>query len=157
MRTMLRLVLEEPEAYPTLTAAYELTHLLMVPPVSWPALMAEVSELVQTEWPDGDYRGLETALAAQLAVLPAFGREFPYVVELDHDFVHWFEVVRQAKISFGPGEWVDHVPALGDLGPVRFEVEDPRGVNRAQVGNTAVGPTVRSWELQSAIRRPAFD
>ncbi len=157
MRRMLALILESPDTYPNLATAYELTHLLMVPPVSWPELMAEVEDLVRAEWPDGDYSGLETTIRAQLAVLPAFGREFPYTVELDHDFAGWFALVRDAKIGFGPGDWVDHVPALAELGPATLVVEDPRGVNRAQVGNVAVGPTIRSWELQSAIRRPAFD
>ena len=157
LREMLRLILDEPDAYPSLATAYELTHLLMVPPVSWSALMADIDRLVRDVWPDGDYRGFDSVLAAQLAVLPAFGREFPYSVELEHDYVAWFEMVREAKAEHGPADWVDHVPALGDLGPKVLTVEDPRDVNRVHVGNVAVGPTVRSWELVSDIRRPAFD
>ena len=147
-------VADNPNEYPSLANCLELMPTTMLVPVSWRLVSDDLRRIANRNWPDGDYRALDAALAAQEALLPAPGRRFPYEVKLDHDYVGWVDMVVEAKQTNGVADWVDHVPPLADLEPGTLLVDDPMNNNNLKIGDTDNGSSVRVWELVSPLARP---
>lgn len=69
-------------------------------------------------------RAMQTVFSVQAKVIPARDRRLPEKLELEHDFVAYFDKIRSAK---NIEEFI--VPKrLVDYGPGTFEISDPRGL-----------------------------
>jgi radical SAM superfamily enzyme YgiQ (UPF0313 family) len=87
-------------------------------PAGWSPFLSEVRTLLVERLGVADDAALDTALAVQQALLPAPGRRFPDVAELDHDFVAYRAQHRDA----------DGWRPLRCFGPGTLEVADPNDV-----------------------------
>jgi hypothetical protein len=108
--------------------------------------------LVAAEWPETADTALDAALAAQGALLPAFGRTFPHAVALDHDVATWFNDLKAVRRR--DGDWAA-VDDLRDHGPALLTVEDPHRVCDLAMGDLALMGRTPVWDLDSALNRPA--
>ena len=92
-------------------------------------------------------------LTAQHAVLPAPGRQFPFVVDLAHDVGAWYGDVLRTKDGGMRTNWTDSVARLETYPPTRFVVEDPNSVCEVGMGFMADADPYADWELTSPVRR----
>ena len=88
-------------------------------------------------------------------MLPAPGREFPYRIELPHDYAAWYAQVRDGRENGHRADWHLLVPPLRSYGPASFEVTDDQNVCRLNVGGSAdsLSMDFTSWELDSPVTR----
>ena len=126
----------------------------MVPPVSWRLFVDEVGDFVHTRFRVANDSALRTVLDVQHALLPARDREFPFMVELDHDYAAWHQALLDVKRGGHTIDWRDDVPRLSSFGPATFAVDDPQDVSRLGVGMSLFYDTDADWELQSPVARP---
>jgi hypothetical protein len=103
-----------------------------------------------------DNSGLRTTLAVQLAHLPAPGRQFPHVVQLEHDYMAWQDVLLTSREEGHRDDWQDHIPRLSEFGPATLTILDPGDVCRRDIGyhKNVLDMNLRSWELVSPVARP---
>ena len=127
----------------------------MAPPGSWSFLIRELKRYTVEELGLPDNAGLRTALAVQLAHLPATDRKFPHVIELEHDFTAWWTAILEARENDHREDWEEHVPRLSSYGPATLTITDPNKICILEVGKslTALGYNLRTWELDSPVAR----
>jgi hypothetical protein len=145
----------DPERWPTLSYTLLCGPEIMAPPCSWTLLIDDVRRYVVevVGLPADD--ALEAVLTAQHAVLPAVGREFPFVCRLPHDYVAWHRSVLEAKESGPRASWPERVRPLRDHPPGELVVEDPADVCRSKIGGSieSLSMMLVGWELGSPITR----
>ena len=103
-----------------------------------------------------DSSALRTTLAVQLAHLPAPGRKFPVVLELEHDFASWQDCMFAARDEGHRHDWENHIPRLSEFGPAKLSIEDPGGVCERDMGKNKkiLDMNLVTWDLVSDIARP---
>ena len=128
----------------------------MAPPGSWGLFINEVRCFLVERLGLPDDSVLRAVLEVQLAHLPAAGRTFPLVLELEHDYPAWQDALYQAREGGHREDWQDHIPQLSEFGPATLTIEDPNEVCRYDVGKPmgALYYTMRSWEMDSPVARP---
>ncbi|MDZ7783912.1 MAG: hypothetical protein U5K56_13585 [Halioglobus sp.] len=148
--------LRDPVEWPIISLALKTMERYMAPPASWGLFMNEVRRFVLEELDLPDDAALETALAVQLAHLPAPGRRFPDTLELQHDFAAWWEAVLTTREEGHRDDWQDHAPRLSEFGPASFTVDDPNRICRRDLGTSMyiLLINIRTWELDSPVTRP---
>lgn len=154
-----RAVESEPHRWPALTWVARYFDLYTVPPVDWPSWTAEVRRFLLERHRIGPSSGLDTVLAVQEAVLPAYGRRFPARVELDHDYAAWHRNLPR------PGSDHTALVPLDQHGPGSLTIRDPAGICRTAIGRNRFQSRrdqvaenlfwmVDHWELDSDVARP---
>lgn len=119
----------DPERYPLTALHLRHAENFLVPPVGWAPLFQELHRLLvdELEVPDGS--GLRTALAASRHLLTWPGRTLPASIELEHDYVAYFQST-QASL-FETGEPGTPTRPLHEHGPGTLEITaDPLGVSQ---------------------------
>lgn len=119
----------DPERYPLTALHLRHAENFLVPPVGWAPLFQELHRLLvdELEVPDGS--GLRTALAASRHLLTWPGRTLPASIELEHDYVAYFQST-QASL-FETGEPGTPTRPLDEHGPGTLEITaDPLGVSQ---------------------------
>jgi hypothetical protein len=125
--------------------------------VSWRFVVDDLEAWVRWRHPEVDPAALATAATVQHAVLPALDRDYPEVVELDHDYAAWFGLVVDAKEAGHLADWPDHVPPLTSFGPGVLHVDDPNRSARDNLGcSVDHGPLLATWEHRSEVGRALF-
>lgn len=140
----------EADAWPTVRWVLGTLARWAVEPVAWARLFAEVRRLVVAEFGLVEDRALDAVLAAQEALLPAFGRSFPVALGLDHDVVAWWQDLKAVRRS--GGDWAS-VPDLGRYGPGGLVVDDPAHVCDLAMGDLALMGRSPAWDLDSPLSR----
>ncbi len=140
--------------WPLLNTLVNYGHDLMAPPYSWALVFAELRSFLVEECGVPDDSALDAILAAQHAILPAHGREYPYAIDLPHDVVAWNAQMLAAK---GAGHWRDWqtvVPPLASFGPGHLEVNDVNGAATTLLGcDITIASGGANWEMDSGIAR----
>jgi radical SAM superfamily enzyme YgiQ (UPF0313 family) len=157
-RSICDLTAAHPNRWPALTALDRYATALMAPPYSWPSVMHDVGRLAVEELGVADDGALRSILAAQTAILPAYGRSFPERVDLEHDVVAWNNAVTEAKVADPSADWTGQVPALASFGPGVLVVEDPADVCSWALGiHAELNSLGANWELDSPLARAAIN
>lgn len=146
-------VAHRPDAWPLLSFTVSSVPDVMVPPLSWSAFYDEVHRFVVKEIGMADDTALRTVIEVQKALLPARGREFPYRIDLDHDYAAWHAALIAAKDDGRRDDWTAVVPRLETYGPGRLEVEDPHEVCTRGLGFRNEEDFYGDWELASPVGR----
>jgi hypothetical protein len=108
----------------------------------WPAMNGELLTWASGRFGIARDTAWDAVAAAQAAVMPIRGREYPYSIDLAHDVVRWYAEGREATAGRRP---------LASYGPGRLVVEDPLGFSaRPYVHHRA---TRLQWELASPLAR----
>lgn len=81
---------DSPAEYPLLAWVLGYLDLFLIPPFGWPPFLSEVKGFLNKELGVAPSAELDTVIRVQEAVLPWQDREFPCTVDLDHDYVSWF-------------------------------------------------------------------
>ena len=145
----------EPERWPNIALTVRGVPRYMAPPVSWRFFFDELREFLVDEVGVSDDSALDTVLTAQHALLPACGRRFPVILQLDHDYAAWYRAMFDAKDSGHREDWHATVSPLRTFPPAAFFVEDPE-----QKSTRALGVFIEThgmganWELHSPVERP---
>jgi hypothetical protein len=144
-----------PDDWPTLAYTLLAGPEIMAPPCSWRMLVDDVHRYVTDVLGVADDAALATVLAVQHAVLPAVGRRFPEVVELDHDYAAWHQAMLMAKENGARGTWPGRIPHLREYPPATFVVTDPADVCRSKIGGSveSLSMMLVGWELGSPVTR----
>ncbi len=152
---MQRDVESNPARWPVLASVLRTMADYMAPPGSWSFYVEEVRDYAVSELGLPDDSGLRTALAVQLAHLPAADREFPFVLELQHDFTAWWTAMLEAREDGHREDWEQHIPRLREYGPATLTITDPNKICVLEIGKslTALGYNLRTWELDSPVAR----
>jgi radical SAM superfamily enzyme YgiQ (UPF0313 family) len=145
---------EHPQDWPALSFVLEVIVQHMVPPASWSLFLDDVRRFVTTRFGVADDSALETALAVQLAVIPARERAYPETVALAHDFAAWHAAMLEAKHAGHAADWTERVPRLSTYGPATFTVTDEQEVSSLGLGMSLLYDTDSDWELASPVARP---
>jgi radical SAM superfamily enzyme YgiQ (UPF0313 family) len=142
--------------WPIITVVLEALETYMAPPASWGLFVDEIRRFVTTQLRVADDPALRTALAVQLAHLPAPGREFPETIHLEHDFVSWQNALLAAREVGHRDDWEQVVPRLSTYQPADLTIFDPNDICTTDVGKSMgmLGMSLRSWELDSPAARP---
>ena len=126
----------------------------LLPPLSWRLFIDEIRTYLVEVLGIEAGSALETVLAVQHALLPAWDRQFPYTIDLDHDYAAWHRTMMGLKLGGHSQDWAEHAPRLGSLGPmVGFEVTDPQGVSRDGMGVPLLRSNEADWEMRSPVGR----
>lgn len=145
----------EPSKWPVIAAALRTLADYMAPPGSWSFFIEELKRYAVERLGLPDDSGLRTTLAVQLAHLPAVNRQFPAMLELEHDFAAWWRTILEAREEGHHEDWEKHVPRLAEYGPSSLTITDPNKICILEVGKslTALGYNLRTWELDSPVAR----
>jgi radical SAM superfamily enzyme YgiQ (UPF0313 family) len=146
--------LADPDRWPMLALLVEVVPHLMVPPISWRLLIDELHDYFVDELQIDDDSALFTVLEVQHALLPAFGRQFPLLLDLPHDYAKWHQLVIEAKDSGHLNDWREVVEPLRALPPATFAVDDPKGLCDHGLGFRVEFEPYADWELSSPVARP---
>lgn len=143
-----------PEARPALTALAALGASMMTAPFSWALVMDELRELLVDELGVEDGPALASVLRTQRAQLPAHGRRYPEVVELDRDVVTWHDSLVAAKTQGHATDWTEVVARLRDHGPGTITVDDVDDTVTKTIGMASeLSAYGANWELDSPLSR----
>lgn len=149
-------VLRNPQTWPVISTSLRSLEGYMAPPGSWGLFIEEVHRYLVSHLGLQDDSALRTTLAVQHAHLPAPDRQFPYVVELEHDFIAWQEALFTSREEGHRDDWQDYIPPLSSFGPRSFTINDPNNVCIRDIGHhkNVLDMNVRSWDLDSPLARP---
>lgn len=140
--------------WPTLTTLIHQGKNLMAPPYSWALVVDELRHFLIDKLDIPDDSALDAVMQAQHALLPAFGRQYPHKVELQHDIVAWHTQMLTAKSSGHWQDWQDVVPPLHEFPPGTMEVNDADGFVTSMLGcaieSSGIGV---NWDMDSGIGR----
>jgi radical SAM superfamily enzyme YgiQ (UPF0313 family) len=123
---------EDPESYPLLNWVLRFFDFYPLPPVGWSSFYAEVRRFLEAEYSLGSSPELETVITLQQFLMPDYGRQLPEQIELDHDYVGYYQDATK-------GLWIDgHATGapqpLSAYGPRTFTVYgDPMHRNSTQM------------------------
>ena len=128
----------------------------MAPPGSWGLFIEEIRRYLVDRLGMPDNSGLQTALTVQLAHLPAPGRSFPEILELEHDYAAWQAAMLSSREDGHRDDWEEHTPRLSEFGPATLTIHDPNEVCSRDIGKhrLVLDYNIRTWELQSPVARP---
>jgi radical SAM superfamily enzyme YgiQ (UPF0313 family) len=143
-----------PEEWPAIAFVLDVIVEHMIPPASWALFIEELRRFCTERLEMADDSALETALAVQLAVIPARERAYPETVALAHDFAAWHAAMMEAKHAGHAADWTERVPRLSTYGPATFEVDDEQEVSSLGLGMSMLYDTDSDWELASPVARP---
>lgn len=118
-----RLTAAEPARWPSLLWTCQHLPCWTVPPAGWPVLLDELRLVLTSELGLAADSAMEVAFRVQHAHLPWPGRSFPDRIELQHDYVAWFDALG------GPA-----AARLEAFGPGVLTVDDPRGICSVRIG-----------------------
>ncbi|MDH3706271.1 MAG: radical SAM protein [Acidimicrobiia bacterium] len=151
-----REVLANPDDWPVIATTLRILEGYMAPPGSWGLFIDEVRRYLIEHLDMADDSALRTTLAVQHAHLPAPGRTFPQVLELDHDFAAWQDQLLTTREDGHRDSWHELIPSLHEFGPATLTVHDPNDICRIDVGKPmgALAFALRSWEMESPVARP---
>jgi radical SAM superfamily enzyme YgiQ (UPF0313 family) len=131
---------------------------LMAPPYSWALLYAELREYLIQECGVPEGSALDTIITTQRAIMPSYGRVFPYHVELQHDVVAWHSQMLAAKAAGHWRNWQEVVPALSSFGPGTLAVNDINGMVTQSLGcRLDINAGGVNWDMDSGIGRARVD
>ena len=153
-----REALRDPENWPFVATTLKTLEQNMAPPGSWGLFINEVRRFLVDKLSIADDSALRTTLAVQLAHLPAPARRFPEVLQLEHDFAAWQNLIFAAREGGHKGDWEKHVPSLSEFGPATLTVKDPNEVCRVDLGKPmgVMAYAMRNWEMDSSVARPSL-
>lgn len=144
--------------WPVLYALVNYGHNLMAPIFSWSLVLQELRDFLVQECAVPDDGGLHAILAAQHALLPAHGREFPQTVTLQHDVIAWHSQMLSAKAAGHWRDWQDVVPRLTEFGPGELRVDDVAGSVTSMLGcDVEMSGNGVNWDMDSDIGRARVD
>ena len=130
----------------------------MAPPVSWSLVIEELGRYLISELGLAETAALRSVLAAQLAALPSFDRNYPETVELECDVVAWHLAIMEQKERGNRRDWTDKMPRLEAFGPGTLTVGDSFGVTAGSLGiNRELNAFGVNWELESPLHRARAD
>ena len=140
--------------YPLIGSWASFGHELMAPVYSWTLFLDEIKDFLVNECNVPDDSALETIIATQKAVLPAYGREYPFKLELKHDVAAWYEQMLAAKAANHWKDWQMVVPPLSEFGPGELEVSDHDGWVTSMLGcDIELSSAGVNWDMDSSIAR----
>lgn len=149
---------EAQAAWPLLNTLLNEGPKLMAPIYSWALVIEELRLFLVQECGVRNDSALDAVLSAQLALLPAHGREYPLRVELAHDVVAWHSQMLAAKEAGHWRDWPMVVPRLAEFCAGYLEVDDSSGSVSKLLGCdvelSAIGVT---WDMDSGIARARVD
>ena len=145
----------DPDRWPMLAVTLRVLPHMMVPPVSWSLLVAEVRDYLTDVVGLADDSALATVLRVQHLLLPTKDRALPITEELAHDYVAWNDAVLTAREGGHEADWPDHVTPLRELGPGSLTVEDPLDTCSRGMGFPAMSILYydSAWDLTSPVSR----
>lgn len=154
-----RAISAEPAEYPLLTWVGRYFDLMTIPPGGWPPFYDEVVRLLEVRHGIVRDEEMDTVLAVQAFLMPTRRRSFPDSIQLNHDYVAWYQSTY-AVASFG-----EPAPRLRSYGPSQLIVEDPAGVCDGRLLRNYFSMrrleacdnpfwVLNDWELQSDLTRP---
>jgi radical SAM superfamily enzyme YgiQ (UPF0313 family) len=148
--------LQHPNEWPVMATILKTLEGYMAPPGSWGLFIEEVRRYLVNNMQMPDDSGLRTTLAVQHAHLPAPGRQFPLIMNLEHDYMAWQDVLLTSREEGHRDDWQNHIPRLSEFGPASLTIDDPGEVCRRDIGyhKNVLDMNLRSWELLSPVARP---
>ena len=149
-------ILRHPEEWPVIATALRTLEAYMGPPGSWGLFINEVRRYLVEHMGMPEDSGLRTTLVVQLAHLPAAGRKFPIVLQLEHDYVAWWENHLTVREEGHRTDWEKHIPRLSEYGPGTLTIDDPNEICHREIGKPLflLLHNLRTWELDSPVARP---
>ena len=139
--------------WPAIAFTFESLGDHLVAPSSWRFFIDEIRDYLVSVLGIADDTALDTVLAVQHALLPSRDREFPFAIELPHDFAAWHQTMRRLKLNGASQDWADKAPRLSTYGPAHFEVSDPQDVSRSGMGHPLLSANESDWEMASPVGR----
>ena len=127
---------------------------MMAPPYSWALMIDELRSFMVSCLGIPDDSALDAVMRTQHALLPAFGREYPLVLDLPHDIVEWHTQMLAAKTTGSWQDWQTIVPPLSEFGPGKIEVNDSDGFVTSMIGCAIESSGIGiNWDLDSGVGR----
>ncbi|MFT5335942.1 MAG: hypothetical protein ACI9GB_003865, partial [Halioglobus sp.] len=145
---------KQERTWPILNTLVNVVEDLMAPPFSWALMIEELRRYLITELGVPDNSALDTIMLAQHALLPAFGRNYPATLELQHDVVEWHNQMLAAKAAGHWRDWHTVIPSLSEFSAGRMVVNDVDGwVTSILGGDLKMSSAGVNWDMDSGIGR----
>lgn len=150
--------LAQPQQWPFIASVVRMMNDNLAPPSSWSLFVDEVGRYVATVLAVESGSALDTALAVQLAHLPAADRAMPQSLQLPHDYVAWYEAALESRSGAHHDDWETVAPRLRDFPPGEMVVSDPHDVCGTMVGKPIILMTwnILGWDMDSPVARGAL-
>jgi radical SAM superfamily enzyme YgiQ (UPF0313 family) len=147
--------LREKGDWPVIVSTLKYLQGYMAPPGSWGLFIDEIYRFLTGRLDMADDSALQTVLKVQLAHLPAPDRHFPDVLELEHDYAAWQDIVLTSREEGHREDWEKHTPRLSEFGPATLVVNDPDNICVRDVGKHRfmLDMHFRNWEMESPVAR----
>jgi radical SAM superfamily enzyme YgiQ (UPF0313 family) len=147
--------LAAPLQWPIIASQVRMMEVNLAPPSSWGLFVEEVGRYAVERLGVEPGTALDTALAAQLAHLPAADRTMPQTVHLQHDYAAWYAAVFEARSGERRNEWERDAPRLRDYPPGELKVSDPHDVCGTLVGKQrqVLAWNIQGWDMSSPVAR----
>jgi radical SAM superfamily enzyme YgiQ (UPF0313 family) len=127
---------------------------MMSPIYSWALLLDELRQFLVQQCGVPDDSALDAILAAQHAILPSHGREFPFVVDLPHDVEAWHSQMLGAKSAGHWRDWPTVIPPLSEFPAAHLEVNDEGGAVTKMLGcDIEMTSNGVNWDMDSGVGR----
>lgn len=148
----------QPLEWPFIAALVRMMAANMAPPSSWALFLDDVRRYVVTQLGVEPGSALDTAIAVQLAHLPAADRVLPVTLDLPHDYLAWHAALLETRAGGHRDDWEHFTPRLRTFGPGQITISDPSDICGTLVGKALMEMVwiIRGWELASPIARAQY-
>ncbi len=117
-------IVARPEQFPHIDRFVRYAPKGMGPGGSWAPFYDEIRRFLTDVEQIEINASIETALKVQHALVPTYGRMFPVVVPLEHDYVAWYRAMVREKRT-NRIDWATAVPKLSTYSPGDLAIDDP--------------------------------
>jgi hypothetical protein len=145
----------DPQQWPLVASVVRMMNDNLAPPSSWALFLAEVGRYAVTRLGVPEGPALDTALAVQLAHLPAPDRAMPQTLEMAHDYHAWHDAMLRIRSDDHRDDWELTAPRLASFPPGEMKISDPNDICGTMVGKPlmVMAWNILGWDMASSVAR----
>jgi len=144
----------EPDRYPLLTWAVRFFNSDKSMPSGWHAFYTQVGQYLQTRYQVELDSAWQTVLQVNTAAMPDDAVQYPYQIELAHDFTTYFKGAVKARTNAEESTKEQTFKTLASMPPASMIFTDPNRLSSVDLNSAQYDSHQYFWELHSAVARP---
>jgi hypothetical protein len=145
----------DPDQWPLVASVVRMMNENLAPPSSWALFLDEVARYAVTRLGVAEGSALDTAVAVQLAHLPAPDRTMPQTIEMAHDYHAWHDAMLQIRSAEHRDDWELTAPRLAGFPHGEMKISDPNDICGTMVGKPlmVMAWNILGWDMASSVAR----
>jgi len=123
-------------------------------PSGWHAFYTQVGQYLQTRYQVELDSAWQTVLQVNTAAMPDDAVQYPYQIELAHDFTTYFKGAVKARTNAEESTKEQTFKTLASMPPASMIFTDPNRLSSVDLNSAQYDSHQYFWELHSAVARP---